>query len=83
MDNVSAVHISGIKEKAAPPSQKDVDLLLKYSKDRISGRKRIVFQENFKGSFEHWQKYDHDPYKIKYNITTDNNLQSAHRSLIL
>lgn len=42
LDNVKAIHISGIKEKATLLSQKDADLLLKYSKDRIWGRKSHI-----------------------------------------
>lgn len=42
LDNVKAIHISGIKEKATLLSQKDADLLLKYSKDRILGKKNHI-----------------------------------------
>lgn len=42
LDNVKAIHISGIKEKATLVSQKDADLLLKYSKDRIWKRKNLI-----------------------------------------
>lgn len=42
LDNVKAIHISGIKEKATLLSQKDADLLLKYSKDRIWGKKNHI-----------------------------------------
>lgn len=61
LENIKAIHISGIKEKATLLSQKDADLLLKYSKDRIWGRKKNHISENFKGSLEYYQKYDPGP----------------------
>ena len=45
LDNVKAIHISGINEKATLVSQKYADLLLKYSKDRIWGRKKSYFKK--------------------------------------
>lgn len=58
LDNVKAIHISGIKEKATLLSQKDGDLL-SIPKTGF-GEGKVIFQENFKGLLD-CQKYDPGP----------------------
>lgn len=66
LENIKAIHISGIKEKATLLSQKDADLLLKYSKDRIWGRKKIIFQKISRDHLNTTRSMILVPNKVKY-----------------
>lgn len=66
LDNVKAIHISGIKEKATLVSQKDADLLLKYSKDRNLGKEKSYFKKTSRDHLNISRSVILVPNKVKY-----------------